>query len=34
MVVAGKYSTDVGSAGGQTQLTQLLTDLATSEKRR
>jgi len=34
MVVNGKYSTDVGSAGGQSQLVSLLNDLAASEKRR
>ncbi|MGH8286852.1 MAG: thiol:disulfide interchange protein DsbA/DsbL [Steroidobacteraceae bacterium] len=33
MVVNGKYTTDVGMAGGQTQLLALLTDLAASEKR-
>ncbi|MCU0758082.1 MAG: thiol:disulfide interchange protein DsbA/DsbL [Steroidobacteraceae bacterium] len=34
MVVNGKYSTDVGSAGGHSQLITLLNDLAASEKRR
>jgi thiol:disulfide interchange protein DsbA len=34
MIVNGKYSADVGSAGGQTQLIALLNDLAASEKRR
>lgn len=34
MVVNGKYTTDVAMAGGQTQLMELLSDLATSEKRR
>lgn len=34
MVVNGKYSTDVGSAGGQSQLLALINDLAASEKRR
>jgi thiol:disulfide interchange protein DsbA len=34
MVVNGKYSTDVGSAGGHSQLVSLLNDLAASEKRR
>ena len=34
LVVNGKYTTDVGMAGGQTQLLELLTDLANSEKRR
>ena len=34
LVVNGKYSTDVGSAGGQSQLLALLNDLAVSEKRR
>jgi thiol:disulfide interchange protein DsbA len=34
MVVAGKYVTDVGMAGGQNELLALLNDLAASEKRR
>jgi protein dithiol oxidoreductase (disulfide-forming) len=34
MVVNGKYSTDVGSAGGHSQLVSLLNDLSASEKRR
>jgi protein dithiol oxidoreductase (disulfide-forming) len=34
MIVNGKYSADVGSAGGQSQLIALLNDLAASEKRR
>lgn len=34
MVVNGKYTTDVGAAGGHSQLVQLLNDLAASEKRR
>ncbi len=34
MVVNGKYSADVGSAGGHSQLVSLLNDLAASEKRR
>jgi thiol:disulfide interchange protein DsbA len=34
MVVNGKYSTDVGSAGGHSQLLSLINDLAASEKRR
>lgn len=34
VVVAGKYTTDVGKAGGQSQLVQLINDLAASEKRR
>ena len=34
MVVNGKYSTDVGMAGGQSQLVSLINDLAASEKRR
>ncbi len=33
-IVNGKYRTDVGDAGGPAQLTQLLTDLAASEKGR
>ena len=32
--VAGKYQTDVGLAGGQTELTQLIDALAAHEKRR
>ena len=34
MVINGKYSADVGSAGGHSQLIALLNDLAASEKRR
>lgn len=34
IVVNGKYTTDVGSAGGHTQLLALINDLATAEKRR
>ena len=34
VVVAGKYGTDVGMAGGQSNLLQLINDLAASEKRR
>lgn len=34
IVVAGKYATDVGMAGGQSNLLQLINDLAASEKRR
>jgi thiol:disulfide interchange protein DsbA len=34
MVVNGKYSADVGSAGGHSQLVSLLNDLSASEKRR
>ena len=34
MVVNGKYSTDVGQAGGQSQLISLINDLAAAEKRR
>jgi thiol:disulfide interchange protein DsbA len=34
VVVDGKYSTDVGMAGGQSQLITLINDLAASEKRR
>ncbi len=34
LVVNGKYFTDVGMAGSQTQLIQLLNDLTASEKRR
>lgn len=34
VVVAGKYGTDVGMAGGQSALLQLINDLAASEKRR
>ncbi len=34
MVVNGKYTADVGSAGGDSQLIALLNDLAASEKRR
>ena len=34
MVVNGKYSTDVGQAGGQSQLISLISDLAAAEKRR
>jgi thiol:disulfide interchange protein DsbA len=34
MIVNGKYSADVGSAGGQSQLISLINDLAASEKRR
>lgn len=34
MVINGKYSADVGSAGGHSQLLSLLNDLAASEKRR
>lgn len=34
VVVNGKFLTDVGMAGGQAQLIQLLNDLATAEKRR
>lgn len=33
MIVNGRYSTDVGAAGGQSQLLTLLNDLAASEKR-
>jgi len=33
-VVAGKYKTDVGMAGGQKELMQLLSDLAASEAKR
>ncbi|MFO1425726.1 MAG: thiol:disulfide interchange protein DsbA/DsbL [Steroidobacteraceae bacterium] len=34
MIINGKYSADVGSAGGQGQLISLINDLAASEKRR
>lgn len=34
IVINGKYVTDVGRAGGHTQLLQLINDLAASEKRR
>lgn len=34
VVIGGKYTTDVGSAGGQSKLVQLIDDLAASEKRR
>lgn len=34
IVINGKYSTDVGAAGGQSQLLALINDLAASEKRR
>jgi thiol:disulfide interchange protein DsbA len=34
MVVNGKYSADVGSAGGHSQLVSMLNDLSASEKRR
>jgi thiol:disulfide interchange protein DsbA len=34
VVVAGKYGTDVGMAGGQSDLLQLINDLAASERRR
>jgi thiol:disulfide interchange protein DsbA len=34
VVVAGKYATDVGMAGGQSALLQLINDLAASERRR
>jgi thiol:disulfide interchange protein DsbA len=34
VVVNGKYTTDVGMAGGETQLTQVINDLAASERRR
>jgi protein dithiol oxidoreductase (disulfide-forming) len=34
IVIAGKYGTDVGMAGGQSGLLQLINDLAASEKRR
>jgi thiol:disulfide interchange protein DsbA len=34
IVVNGKYKTDVGQAGGQSQLISLINDLAASEKRR
>jgi thiol:disulfide interchange protein DsbA len=34
IVVAGKYLTDVGMAGGQSALLQVINDLAASEKRR
>jgi thiol:disulfide interchange protein DsbA len=34
IVIAGKYITDVGMAGGQSPLLQLINDLAASEKRR
>jgi thiol:disulfide interchange protein DsbA len=34
MVVNGKYTTDVGTAGGEPQLITLLNDLATSERKR
>lgn len=34
VVINGKYVTDVGRAGGHTQLLQLINDLAASEKRR
>jgi protein dithiol oxidoreductase (disulfide-forming) len=34
VVIAGKYATDVGMAGGQSALLQLINDLAASEKRR
>lgn len=33
-VVAGKYTTDIAAAGGQTELFKLIDDLAASEKRR
>ena len=32
-VIAGKYQTDMGQAGGETNLLQLINDLAASEKR-
>lgn len=34
VIVGGKYSTDVAMAGGQSDLLQLINDLAASEKRR
>ena len=34
MVVNGKYTTDVQSAGGEPQLLTLITDLATAEHKR
>jgi thiol:disulfide interchange protein DsbA len=34
VVVNGKYTTDVGMAGGESQLTQVINDLAASERRR
>jgi thiol:disulfide interchange protein DsbA len=34
VVVNGKYTTDVGAAGGQSQLVALINDLAAAEKRR
>ncbi len=34
VVVNGKYTTDVGQAGGPGQLLQLINDLAASEKKR
>jgi thiol:disulfide interchange protein DsbA len=34
VIVNGKYSTDVGMAGGQEQLLALINDLATAEKKR
>jgi thiol:disulfide interchange protein DsbA len=34
LIVNGKYSTDVGSAGGHAPLLELLNDLANSERRR
>jgi thiol:disulfide interchange protein DsbA len=34
MIINGKYTADVGSAGGQSQLISLINDLAASEKRR
>jgi thiol:disulfide interchange protein DsbA len=34
VIVNGKYRTDAGMAGGNTELTQLLSDLAAAEKSR
>jgi thiol:disulfide interchange protein DsbA len=34
MVVNGKYTADVGTAGGETQLLELINDLAASERKR
>jgi thiol:disulfide interchange protein DsbA len=34
VVVNGKYSTDVGAAGGQAELISLINDLAAAERRR
>jgi hypothetical protein len=34
MVIIGKYTTDVGSAGGIPQMLNLINDLANAEKRR